>query len=85
MSAETREARNKRRVQYLFAALVVALVLAGAGQWFLLEAFTEFYLGLPLWLWLQLAIIAVMLAVSWYAVMLWTRASQPPTQDGGRV
>ncbi len=83
MTADTRDTQKKRRVQYLFAVLVVALVVVGAGQWYLLEGLTELYLGFPLWLWLQLAIISVMLVVSWYAVTLWTRVSRESSPTGG--
>ena len=76
MTAEARGIRKGRRQKYLFGALVISLVLVGAGQWFVLDGFTELYLGFPLWLWMQLAIISLMLVVSWYAVILWTRVSR---------
>lgn len=67
--------------KYVFGAIVVLLVAAGAGHWYLLQGRTDLYFGVPLWLWLQLVIIAGMLVLAWVAVTVWTRAND--TTEGG--
>jgi hypothetical protein len=76
--------------KYVFAAIVALLLVIAAGQWYLLQGLTDLSLGVPLWLWLQLAVIAVMLALAWVAMGIWTvansadrSASEPTDSDGG--
>lgn len=74
--------------KYVFAAIVALLVLIAAGQWYLLGGFTALYLGVPLWLWLQLVIVGGMLALAWVAMGIWTvandgRSPSGHTGDGG--
>jgi len=68
-------ARELPTAKYVFAAIVVLLLVIGAGHWYLLEGLTDLYLGVPLWLWLQLVIIAGMLVLAWVAVTVWTTAN----------
>jgi hypothetical protein len=61
--------------KYVFAAIVALLLVIAAGQWYLLGGLTELYLGVPLWLWLQLVIVAAMLTLAWLATSIWTAAN----------
>lgn len=69
--------------KYTFGAVVVLVLGIAVGQWYLFAAVgsvTTLYLGVPLWLWLQLGLVAVMLALAWVAVSVWTTANRV---DGG--
>jgi len=68
-------ARELPTAKYVFAAIVVLLLVIGAGHWYLLEGLTDLSLGVPLWLWLQLVVIAGMLVFAWIAVTVWTVAN----------
>jgi len=69
--------------KYVFAGIVALLVVIGVGQLYLLGGFTGLYLGVPLWLWLQLAVLTVMLGLAWVATSVWTVANRE-SDDGGR-
>lgn len=61
--------------KYVFATIVVVLLCIAAGQWYLLGGLTDLYLGVPLWLWLQLSIVTAMLGLAWLAMSIWTAAN----------
>ncbi|ERH10792.1 MAG: hypothetical protein J07HX64_02571 [halophilic archaeon J07HX64] len=75
--------------KYAFVGILTLLLVIAVGQLYLLGGFTELYLGVPLWLWLQLAILTVMLGLAWVATSVWTTANEESTRetrgdDGGR-
>jgi len=70
--------------KYVFAAIVALLLGIAAGQWYLLGGLTELYLGVPLWLWLQLVIIGGMLVLAWVAMGVWT-ATNDDSSPGGHT
>ncbi len=49
---------------------IAVLVMLGIaiGHVFLIADFTTFYLGIPLWLWLHLGVVAVLLVMAWTLV-----------------
>lgn len=57
-------------VKYAFAGLLVSLLGIAVGHLYVLRGMTDLVLGLPLWVWLQLLVVAVMLALAWIAVQL---------------
>jgi hypothetical protein len=67
--------------KYVFAALVALLLVIAVGQWYVLGGLTELSLGVPLWLWLQVAIVAAMLALAWVAVGVWTAVNADSSAD----
>jgi hypothetical protein len=56
----------------LFGLLVGTILAVGASHWYALAGLDSLYLGVPLWLWLQLVVVAGLLALAWVAVELWT-------------
>ncbi len=68
--------------KYVFAGIVSLLLVLAVGQLYLLGGFTELYLGVPLWLWLQLAILTAMLGLAWVATSVWTAANEESSRDG---
>jgi len=71
--------------KYTFGAVVVLVLGIAVGQWYLfdlltglssVDSVTTLYLGVPLWLWLQLGLVAVMLVLAWVAVSVWTTANR---------
>lgn len=51
--------------------LITAMMLAiAAGHLFVISEFTTIYLGLPAWIWLQLLIVVLLLALAWIATEL---------------
>lgn len=74
----------------MFGAIVVLLLVIAVGQWFLfdlltalppVDSVTTLYLGVPLWLWLQLGIVGIMLVLAWVAVSVWTAANHGTDRD----
>ena len=70
--------------KYTFGVVVVLVLALAVGQWYLFDlvaelpsvgSVTTLYLGVPLWLWLQLGLVAVMLVFAWVAVSVWTTAN----------
>ena len=72
---------NPVTAKYVFGAIVALLLVVAAGQWYVLGGLTELYLGVPVWLWLQLAIVAVMLVLAWVAMGVWTAANNGDSTD----
>jgi hypothetical protein len=71
--------------KYAFGAIVALLLVIAVGQWYVLGGLTELYLGVPVWLWLQLVILVAMLGLAWVAMGIWTAAnddSSTGTADG---
>ncbi len=69
---------STRRIAGLVVGLSV-LVLA-IGHLFALERVSGMWYGVPTWLWFQLLVVALMLAMAWIAVGLWrtdTRGERP--------
>jgi hypothetical protein len=77
--------RTLPTAKYVFAAIVALLFVIAAGQWYVLGGLTALYLGVPLWLWLQLALLVAMLFLAWVAMSVWTAANDgdSPAGTGG--
>lgn len=60
--------------KYVFASLLLLLFVLALGHLFLFDGLTARYYGLPLWLWLEIPLTGVMIAVAWYAIRLVTMA-----------
>ena len=56
--------------KYVFFVLIILLFGIAVGHLYLFHGLTAIYLGLPLWLWLEVVAIGVMLMVAWTAVRL---------------
>lgn len=65
MSVASRVSPRDRTVA--FVVLTAVMLAIAAGHFYLIGAFTAVYLGLPLWLWLQLGVVAILLALAWVA------------------
>lgn len=50
-----------------FLALIVAILAISAGHLFVIDDFTTFYLGVPLWLWIHLGVLVLLLVLAWTA------------------
>ena len=61
--------------RYAFYALLALLFALAVGNLYALRGFTQLYLGLPLWVYLQIVVLAAMLAVAWAAVRIVTAGS----------
>lgn len=59
----------------VFYGLVALLLLLAVGHLYLLQGFTDRYLGLPLWLWLQILVVFAMVGIAWIAVRLYAVAT----------
>ena len=73
--------------KYVFAGIVTLLLVIAVGQLYLLDGFTRLFLGVPMWLWLQLVVLTVMLGLAWVATSVWTTANRGTGtrgDDGGR-
>lgn len=57
-------------VKYVFGLLLAVLLVLAVGHLYAFSGLTTLYLGLPLWVWLQLGTVTVMLVVAWIAVQL---------------
>ena len=55
------------RSSTVVGAVLVMLAIA-VGHVLLIADFTTFYLGVPLWLWLHLGVVVVLLAMAWVVV-----------------
>ncbi len=89
MSAEDRLSERVQTLpaaKYVFAGIVSLLLVLAVGQLYLLGGVEGLYLGVPLWLWLQLAVLTAMLGMAWVATSVWTVANREETggDDGGR-
>lgn len=60
--------RTGPTTKYTFWALLAFVFVLAVGHLYALAGLTTLSLGLPLWLWLQLAVVAAMLAVAWLAL-----------------
>ena len=54
--------------KYVFVGLVFLLLGIAVGHLYLLHGLTALYLGLPVWLWLQVLIVAGMIGIAWSAI-----------------
>lgn len=54
-----------RRV--VFVLLIIVMLAIAAGHLWVISGFTQLVLGLPLWLWLQLVVVAVLFVLAWIA------------------
>lgn len=66
------------RARYVFYALVALLLAIAVAHLYLLAGLTDRYLGLPLWVWVELAVVFGMVGIAWIAVQLVAAAT-----DGG--
>jgi hypothetical protein len=85
MSAGDRPSTSVRTLpvaKYVFTGIVTLLLVIAVGQLYLLGGVTGLYLGVPLWLWLQLAILTAMLGMAWVATSVWTAANEKRSRDG---
>lgn len=62
--------------KYLFGGLVLLLLVVALGQLYVLEGLTRMYFGLPLWLWLEVLVVFVMIGIAWFAIRLVAAASE---------
>jgi len=62
--------RPHRSGRYAFWGLVALVVAIGVGHLYVLSGLTALVLGLPLWLWLQLGVVAAMLGLAWVALSI---------------
>ena len=62
--------------KYVFVGLVFLLLGIAVGHLYLIHGLTTLYLGLPLWLYLQIAAVAVMLGLAWTATRVVAAASE---------
>lgn len=53
-----------------FLLLVAAMFAIAVSHLYLLRGFTAVYVGVPLWLWLQLLVVAVLFVMAWMATEL---------------
>ena len=63
-------------VKFVFGTLLLLLVVVAVGHLYVLEGLTALYLGLPLWVWLELGVVFAMLGIAWFAVQLVATASE---------
>ena len=69
-SARRRPATVDPSSRYAFYALLALLFALAVGNLYVLRGFAQLYLGLPLWIWLQIGILVAMLVVAWAAVRI---------------
>lgn len=58
--------------KHVFIGLLSLLMLIAAGHIYLIEPLASIHFGLPLWIWVQLGILAIMMLIAWYAVAIYT-------------
>lgn len=58
------------RAKYVFYGLILSLLVIAIGHLYVLEGVTELYLGLPLWIWVQLVVVFAMVGIAWIAIQL---------------
>lgn len=63
-------------VKFVFSGLVTLLLALAVGHLYLIEGFTDLYLGLPLWVWLELLVVFAMVGIAWIAVQLVATATE---------
>lgn len=51
-----------------FVLLVVTIVTIAVGHLYLITDFTSLYVGVPLWLWFHLGVLALLLILAWIAI-----------------
>ena len=51
----------------LFGLLVLVMLALAAGHLFLIQGLTSVVLGLPVWLWVHLAVVGILLGLAWLA------------------
>ena len=56
--------------KYVFVGLLVLLLVIAVGHLPAITGLTDRYLGLPLWVWVQLVVVTIMLGIAWIAVQL---------------
>jgi len=61
--------------KYVFVGLLLLLLVLVLGQLFLFDGLSQRYYGLPLWLWLEIPVTGVMIAVAWLAIRVVTTAT----------
>lgn len=61
---------SPRVARYGFVALLALLLVLAVGHLYAFQGLTSRVYGLPLWLWLELLVVAAMLLVAWFAVQL---------------
>lgn len=66
----TERVRGEPVAKYVFLGLLALLLAIAVGHLYVLEGLTDLYLGLPLWLWLQLVVVSAMLGLAWLAVQV---------------
>lgn len=62
--------------KYVFVTLIVALLAIAVTHLYVLRGVTTLYWGLPLWLWIQLIVIAIMLGIAWLAVAIYANVTR---------
>ena len=53
-----------------FLIIVGVMILIAAGQLFIVGRFESVVIGLPLWVWMQLGFIVILLGLAWIATSL---------------
>lgn len=66
--------RTSPKEQYAFAAIVVVIVAIATAHLYVIDGLTAIRFGLPAWLWVQLGVIAGLLALAWVAIGLVPKA-----------
>ena len=54
----------------LFVLLVLMMLAVAIGHLFVIQDFTTLHFGVPLWLWLHILVVGVLLALAWIATGL---------------
>lgn len=72
------ELTHHPQARFVFYALVALLLAIAIGHLYLIASLTDRYLGLPLWVWVELVVVFVMVGIAWIAVQLVAEAT-----DGG--
>jgi hypothetical protein len=74
-AAITEQVSTVPMVKYIFIGLLALLLVIAVGHLYAVTGLTTLYLGLPLWIWLQLGVVTIMLGIAWIAVRLVTMAT----------
>ena len=62
--------------KYVFFGLILLLLGITIGHLYLFHGLTALYLGLPVWLWVQIVVVSVMLGLAWTAIRVVAVASK---------